>query len=471
MVLKLRELWLHKASRIKRLWYRIKRFKYFELIVLTSIVIIGFLVYMNKQLSSPLLFGIDGPYYYIQVRSLIESGNLKYLDPPLAFYILTGFSLLLNNIVLGIKVGSVLVVLTTTYILYYLVKNMTKSSFGGLIASILFIFSPYLTRMSFDLIKNAMGLLFLSLTFLLVHYAVKKYSYRYALLASVSIILTGLTHIIDFGLALAFLWIYLLFLIRDKRRTILLIPCVISIAMLILGFSVPLIMGYDPYKGILFVEDLVKNKNLPMKNFPLIEVLRLTVYPLCIGIAGISLAIRNEFSNYIDKIMLLIFSILIILLNIPFIPLQYLWRFNLMSAILSPIILGVLIGLIKDLRIGIALSIILLGMFIPQFILQINMIRPSISLREYEEIQQLIYRIPNDTIIIAPNTKLRYWIETIYPDVVKSLKDISMSRNPMVLVFERHELRKPPLPPKAKPLFIGRYIEAYILPPKRFYES
>ena len=142
-----------------------------------------------------------------------------------------------------------------------------------------------------------------------------------------------------------------------------------------------------------------------------------------------------------------------------------------MSAILSPIILGVLIGLIKDLRIGIALSIILLGMFIPQFILQIDMIRPSISLREYEEIQQLIYRIPNDTIIIAPNTKLRYWIETIYPDVVKSLKDISMSRNPMVLVFERHELRKPPLPPKAKPLFIGRYIEAYILPLKRFYES
>lgn len=63
-------------------------------VFLSLIVIFGFGFYLYILTRHPLIYGIDGPYYLIQVRSLLESWHLEYGDPPLAFFIFTFFTLL-----------------------------------------------------------------------------------------------------------------------------------------------------------------------------------------------------------------------------------------------------------------------------------------------------------------------------------------------------------------------------------------
>ncbi|MCD6340557.1 MAG: hypothetical protein J7L51_01215 [Desulfurococcales archaeon] len=54
-----------------------------EFSVVAALVIVASCMYILKEFTAPLLYGIDGPYYYIQVSSILMSGRLKYLDPPL----------------------------------------------------------------------------------------------------------------------------------------------------------------------------------------------------------------------------------------------------------------------------------------------------------------------------------------------------------------------------------------------------
>ncbi len=72
--------------------------KYLEAALVTLVSITSLTLYVIKQFSSPLLYGIDGPYYYIQISSILNSGVPKYPDPPLSFYILTAFSIILGDI-------------------------------------------------------------------------------------------------------------------------------------------------------------------------------------------------------------------------------------------------------------------------------------------------------------------------------------------------------------------------------------
>jgi len=77
----------------------------------TVVFLASLAIYLAKEFSTPLLYGIDGPYYYIQVSHLLTEGFLKYSDPPLSFYILAAFSVMLKDVVSGVKVGSVFITL------------------------------------------------------------------------------------------------------------------------------------------------------------------------------------------------------------------------------------------------------------------------------------------------------------------------------------------------------------------------
>ncbi len=54
-------------------------------LVVALIWAIGFAFYLEILTRHPLMYGIDGPYYLVQVRSLLEAGRLEYGDPPLSF--------------------------------------------------------------------------------------------------------------------------------------------------------------------------------------------------------------------------------------------------------------------------------------------------------------------------------------------------------------------------------------------------
>ena len=90
-----------------------------EFIIITVLVVLLTYIYLLKEFSTPLLYGIDGPYYYIQVSSILASAQMKYLDPPLSFYIPKAYSILLGDVIAGIKVGSVIMTLLATYAILF----------------------------------------------------------------------------------------------------------------------------------------------------------------------------------------------------------------------------------------------------------------------------------------------------------------------------------------------------------------
>jgi len=321
--------------------------------------------------------------------------------------------------------------------------------------------------MSFDLIKNAMGLLFLT-SFMLFYVLMLKTGRKlYMLLSILMLVLTGLTHILDYGIALLFLILSTIMYFRDRKALLLTIPILMGgLLFLSMGFIFLYIMGGDPYKIYSFLIGLSKsfmNTVIPISAFNVI-------YPLLTGMAGIIISSRL---GKIEGKLLLSLSIMLIALNTPLIPQEYLWRFNLMSAILIPLVIGLSLSPIKDKAFFITISLIIVGFTLPQFSVQLAGISPSIPLGEYHEIEELVKRLPtNNTAILVPDTRLRYWIEVLYPHVYRRLNDIQHNV-PIILVYDRvnlitHNARivKPKIPPIAKPFYIGRYIEAYIIPPR-----
>lgn len=427
-------------------------------LVLFLVVSVGFVVYLFKALSSPLVFGIDGPYYVLQVEYLLGHGCLKYLDPPLAFYVLAGFSVLIGDVFLGVKVGSLIVFLLASIPLFFLVRRLS-GSIGGLVAVLSYVFSSYLVRLGFDFLKNAMGLLFLSLFFYMVLRGLGEDDLRYSIGASLLLIVTGLTHILDFGVGYGFALLLLVFNIVSRNRggiKHLLLPVATSTLLLVAGFTVYTVMGGDPYKALNLLRLMgEETSNITLTPWELAK----TVTPLILGVTGIILSFRL---NGVEKQVVLAVSIILIVLNTPLIPLQYLWRFNLMTAILAPIILGVLVGLVRDKTIAVAASLVIIGLLLPQFIVQLQAVHPSIPEPEYGELRKLVENLPANTLIIAPDTRLRYWIETLYENVAK--KPPGPTPYPQLIVFDKNpSTRKPWIPPHARKYYSGEYIEAYII--------
>lgn len=432
------------------------------LIIVSVVVILAFILYEMKEFSTPLLYGIDGPYYYVQVNSILRKGTLLYQDPPLAFYILTGFSLLLGDIMTGIKVGSILVTLLGAFAIYYLIREMTNE-IGGIAGSIFYVANPWMVRMSMDLIKNAMGLTFLSFTLLFAYLSIKRRDFRFSLISSLFIVLTGLTHVLDFGVAMAILFLAFLFHIRDKESLKMLsLPLIFALALLSLGFTTN-IMGGDPYKGIAFLQELVlrrpggpvaKPPTKPMKGGQrgIFDI----IYSITIALAGLILSIRTSRPA---KEFLPSSSLILLALAFPFNPGNFLWRFDLMTAVLAPLILGIVIGEIRDPKIAVVVTLIIFGLLLPLVLSQSFAIRPSISLEEYKELEGLTYHLGDRYSLVVPSPKLLYWVQAMNLKAVRSPQEANSSR--IVVIIDRNS---PHISiPLGRLIYRGKFIEAYLV--------
>lgn len=59
----------------------------YDFIIILTIFLIAFLSYYASLFRHPLMYGIDGAYYLIQVESILKAGMMKYPDPPFSFYL------------------------------------------------------------------------------------------------------------------------------------------------------------------------------------------------------------------------------------------------------------------------------------------------------------------------------------------------------------------------------------------------
>ncbi|MFX1563135.1 MAG: hypothetical protein ACFFDP_07495, partial [Promethearchaeota archaeon] len=199
---------------------RALRENWVEAILVPLVFFLGFGFYLWIFFRFQLMPNIDGPYYLIQVQSLLETGTLVYGDPPLTFYLLTLTTLIVGDINIGVKVGVSFFCALSTIPAYFLMKRIGKSALAGILAMLFVIFSPLYIRMLSDFIKNAIGVCWLlAFIYFLNDLTFTKFNKRSLGLATFFLILTGLTHILAFGVALLFLGLYAVIgLIKTQNR-------------------------------------------------------------------------------------------------------------------------------------------------------------------------------------------------------------------------------------------------------------
>ncbi|MFX1535107.1 MAG: hypothetical protein ACFFDI_12855 [Promethearchaeota archaeon] len=69
----------------------------------------SFLLDMFALSQYPISYGPDGPYYDIQVRHILRTGFPDSNDPPLVYYYLIPFVLLIGDSYIGVKIGMSLI--------------------------------------------------------------------------------------------------------------------------------------------------------------------------------------------------------------------------------------------------------------------------------------------------------------------------------------------------------------------------
>ncbi len=421
-------------------------------------------LYLFKQFSSPLMYYIDGPYYCVQVKHILLYGVPRYPDPPFSFYYLTVFSMVFGDVFTGVKIGSTLFILAGLYPLYYLVKGITRDRYTGYSIVLLYAFSPVLLRIGLDFIKNAMGLTILYVTLLLLYKSISIHRSRYLFCTVLGILLVGLTHVLDYAVLLLILTILLAIYIasytlyREKIPLELVIAYVFSLAFLAIGFISISVMGGDPYKGVSLVREIIGGEtSLDPRLFGI------ALYPLIASIISIYILYSRGFLRSLGGRILFSYSLSILILSIPLYPRSYYIRFLFQSQAMVPLALAPVIASIRDNTVKLCTTALLLALLLPMFIHHYIEAKPSIPLEEYREIKELVGMIREDQVIVVRDPRLRYWIETTTFNVVPRVEDVETGKQP-VIVFDKPPPK--PLPPIARPYYIGEYIRAYILPPK-----
>jgi 4-amino-4-deoxy-L-arabinose transferase-like glycosyltransferase len=465
-----------------------------EFSLVFAVFLFGFLFYLWVFLRNQLVPMIDGPYYLIQVRSLLTTGELVYGDPPLAFILLSSTSLLLEDIALGVKVGVSFFSALSTIPAYFLMKRVGKGIFAGILAMLLIIFSPLYIRTLTDFMKNAIGVCWLLAFVYYLHdlafSGLKKSSLA---LAVFFLILTGLTHILDFGIALLFIIFYtfVALIFEVNRRSFLKAVGILLLAICVFLLIASVFFGSlftDFTKAFSFVNEILlfqgREAQTPITSNPIQGIkpkpLRGDMDVFSLSLVGgwevIALILfAGAFSSIFawrkrEKEALLLLAVVTavgLVISFPLMPSDLLGRFLLMMVVPTAIVLSYSISKIwnlegKDLKfVALALVVASLIFFVGQSFRTIAVINPSVSNVGYLDLTDMKDRIDSDSVIVAPRGQgLGYWIEYVEDVDVLGIDDLSLdlwqSYSHVLGVFPKNRI--PSIPHQT--IFVGR---VYIL--------
>jgi hypothetical protein len=443
---------------------RIKR----EHLIVLSVFVIGLIFYLWVQTLYPLVYGIDGPYYLIQVRSLLETGHLVYGDNPLPFMFFTFFTIIFGDATLGIKFGASLFGALSSVPVYFWVKKITHSQLSGVVAMLVCIFSELHLRLLNDLLKNAVGAFFLLCFAYYLHSSMaESASKKNLFLAAASMILTAASHVLDFGVALLLMIVYstMALLAGVDRRRIAKNVGILTLTVLILGIAAisvfPSVWG-NLYKGISFFQELIGGVESGTSMQFLFDPVSVVFIAAILGV-GCALSFY-EFRSQRKEALLAVSSITITgtLLSLPFIPVEWLWRFLLMDFIPISFILGYSVSKIQTIhenRRKTAFSVLLflcLSLLILQAFQSTRVMGPSVQKTEYDELKSLEAIIPSKTVVIG-DLRYGYWLQYITRCGISSGQsaDLWQHYEHVVFLVDKSSPIRPPAPPNSTIIYRG----------------
>src|SRR3954464_2524673 len=106
--------------------------------------------------ESPFPVGIDGYFYPIQLRSLLDHGGLAYPASPLAFWLMWPLAAATDPIV-GAKLGASIYIALIALPAYGIAARLSHSRGAGLVAAALATTSAGSAFLTVEFVKNGIG--------------------------------------------------------------------------------------------------------------------------------------------------------------------------------------------------------------------------------------------------------------------------------------------------------------------------
>lgn len=430
------------------------------IIILIAIFIFSFIIDMYVLTRYNISYGRDGPFYDLQVLSIIQTGFPASNDPPLAYYLLSPFVMISGNSFLGIKIGMAIIGSLMAFPAYFLTETFSKklkieSKAPALLSAFLITVNPFYFQMIGDFMQNLVGVFFL---LLLLYFAVKWFENtkewkKYGILTVILLICSIFTHIYTGILAVLLFASLLLFsmIFRTYRTGKMLgfdLKIVGVAGILIIGGLVALFALYPVmFSKFTTVLSFLNNSASESSNFTggaaAGPIIFLTI-PFILGIIATFNILYNGLKEkleiqkgLINKKTLLALAylvmtgVLIILSTLPSIDAQYQSRFLLLSFV--PIALMVPLGLKlienwlskrypskNGLKLGL-ISIIAVIFAISSFYTaseEFSSMGPSITIEQYNDLVQikanyLDGKIDPNGIIVVNDYHTGYWAQYV----------------------------------------------------------
>lgn len=430
-----------------------------EFSVVFGVFLFGFLFFLWIFVKNELVPMVDGPYYLIQVRSLLTTGGLVYGDPPLTFYLMSFFSVLVGDVSLGVKLGVSFFSALTTVPTYFLMKRVGKGMFAGVLAMLFVVFSAVYIRMFADFMKNAIGVCWVIAFVYYLHDLTFNGNKKNSLvLAAFFLVLSGLTHILAFGVALLFLAFYtvvgLVFngnrwsLLKSAGFLLVVVGVFVVVASLFFGS-----LFTDFTKALSFINEILQFQSpqtqAPITGVPFggirprpvvtnTDMLSLTIVGgwemvaviLFVGGALSFFAWRNNDKQAL--VLLSVSTVVGLIVSFPLLPSDLLNRFLLMMVIPTTIAFSYGISKIwnvevRDMKIvATVLVVICLIFFVGQSLRTVELIRPTISNEGYLDLVDFKNRIGSDAVVVTTRGHgLGYWVEYAEDSPVVGVPELS----------------------------------------------
>lgn len=162
-------------------------------LALALLVTLSFLERWSMLNQTPFPVGVDGYFYPIQLRSLLETGSLAYPSAPLAFYLMTPFAALTDPIT-GAKLGAALYGALVALPAYGVGARLGRCPGAGLVAAAIATPSAGSAFLTIEFVKNGIGLtVLLTAVWLLLRALEKPSSPRIALVV-LGVLASALAH-------------------------------------------------------------------------------------------------------------------------------------------------------------------------------------------------------------------------------------------------------------------------------------
>jgi hypothetical protein len=313
------------------------KFKFSSIILPLIFILIGLIAitlrfYIN--FSSDLIIGVNGAYYPLQVRHILQHGTLAFNDMPFLFYLnaaiikiisLFGVAINDNLIINVVKVVDSIGLPMLLIPLYSLIKNAnfkTPLVFRiSIMAYSVLSFAPMI--LICDIQKNSLAIVFVFASIVSIINFLNNPSIRKVLWPIIWMTLTALTHFGTFSFFMSFVLI-LIFVVYKKKA---IIPAIIIAA---IGLSVIAIFDLSRFYRLITV--LLVAFDMPMILFGVLAPPDIFMIMFSMILAGFGLIYLKKNSKIIsatEKGIILASVLSLFILANPLLDMQFFMRLSL----------------------------------------------------------------------------------------------------------------------------------------------